>query len=161
MPYIANSEDAGDIGLQVFVCNEITLFINIQFRREKVIVRLITNKDKHAIDWQGGHFVGIFVAQLQLSNLIHTFDFINNSVIDDIHFFVRKGSGLSGFVGTQLVTAVDQRNMRAHFGQIQGFFNSGIAAADDGDRLILEEKAITGCTVGYAAAAEFPLIGNA
>lgn len=161
MTDVADGKDTRDIGLQIFVGHEITLFVNIQFRREEIIVRLIANKDEHAIDRQSSHFIGIFVAQLELSDFVNALDLIDEGVINDIQLLVGKSAGLRGFVGTQLIAAMDQRDMGAHFGQIQCFLDSSITAADNCNWLIFEEEAIAGRTVGYTAAAEFSFIGDA
>ena len=49
-------------------------------------------------------------------------------------------------LGPQLVAPMYQRDFRRNIGQIQGFFDRGVATADDRYLLAAEKEAIAGCT---------------
>ena len=50
MTHIANGKNTSDVGMQVFIGNDVALLVNIQFRREKVVIGLVANKDKDAME---------------------------------------------------------------------------------------------------------------
>ena len=54
----------------------------------------------------------------------------------------------------QRVTTMHQRDMRRDVSEVESFFDGGIASADDGDALVLEEEPIARRAGGDAAAAE-------
>ena len=68
--------------------------------------------------------------------------------------FTLEQAVLQDFFGTQRVPSVNQRDVRGNIGQVQRFLDRGIASANDGNRLLPVEKAVTGRTGGNAPALE-------
>ena len=51
---------------------------------------------------------------------------------------------LKYFLGTQFVAAMHKRDFGGDIAEVQGFFNSGVTATYDSNRLVAEEKTIAG-----------------
>ena len=58
------------------------------------------------------------------------------------------------FLRLEGVAAVHQGDVAGDVGQVQRFFDGGVAAADHGDVLVLVEEAVAGGAAGYALAHE-------
>src|SRR5690606_12102031 len=88
--------------------------------------------------------------------------FIQSVVPDDADiatFSLGKQFVLQDFFCAQAVTTVNQCDMGSDIGQIQCFFNSRVAAADDCDRLVAVEETVTG-GAGTDATAHKCLLGR-
>ena len=68
---------------------------------------------------------------------------------------------LHDLLGAELVAAVDQRDVAGDVGQVERFLDGGVAAADDGDRLVAVEEAVAGGAGRNALAHEGFLGGQA
>ena len=64
------------------------------------------------------------------------------------------------FFSAILVAAVDHVNLGGDTGKIDGLFNCGVAAADDGNFLVAVEETVAGCAGGNAFALEFFFTGK-
>ena len=64
------------------------------------------------------------------------------------------------FSSAILVAAVDHVNLGGDTGKIDGLFNCGVAAADDGNFLVAVEETVAGCAGGNAFALEFFFTGK-
>ncbi|MNS96887.1 hypothetical protein D3C72_1312050 [compost metagenome] len=64
-------------------------------------------------------------------------------------------------LGAELVAAVDQGDLAADVGQVQRFFDGGVAAAHHDHVLVAVEKAVAGGAAGHAAAHEGLFRGQA
>ena len=60
-----------------------------------------------------------------------------------------------------MVAAVDDGDGGGEAGEEEGFFHGAVAAADHGDVLVLEERAVAGGAVGQAVAGELVFSGYA
>jgi hypothetical protein len=65
------------------------------------------------------------------------------------------------FSASELFAAVNQRDMAGDIGQVERFLDGGVAAANNGDRLVAIEETIAGGTGGDALAGEFFFGGQA
>src|SRR5690606_32104825 len=152
----------GSVAFGTTVDADITVF-HLQLACKNVGVRLVANRHKHAV-----HINFLLAAVNRADNFnagyshVITQHFIQSVVPDDgdiATFSLGKQFVLQDFFCAQAVTTVNQCDMGSDIGQIQCFFNSGIAAADDCDRLVAVEETVTG-GAGADAAAHKCLLGR-
>ncbi len=67
---------------------------------------------------------------------------------------------LQHLVGPEPVVELDQGDVGDHAGEVDGRLDAGVAAADDGDALALEERAVAVRAVGDALVAVLVLAGH-
>ncbi len=79
------------------------------------------------------------------------------------HLDLRIGEhpGGQGFLGPELVPAVDHEDPRGEVGEVHGLVAGGVPASDDEHPLGLEEGAVAGGAVGNAVARQLRLPGDA
>ena len=97
------------------------------------------------------------VLQLQAGDLVLAVDVLNVGVPDEADLLVGQGTVRHDLGSPQRVAAVDDGDGLGELGQEQGLLHRGVAAADDGDVLVLEEETVAGCTPADAVAGE-PLL---
>ncbi|MNC26215.1 hypothetical protein D3C75_743370 [compost metagenome] len=106
----------------------------------------------HVLDAYAGHAAGI--AQHLVQGLVPVqADVAVRSLLQQLV--------LQDLLGAQLVAAMDQVDFPGDVGQVQGFFDGGVAATDHADHLVAIEKAVAGGAGGYALAHEGFLGGQA
>ena len=79
---------------------------------------------------------------------------VDGRVREELDLVVRAGAVEHDLRRAELVAPVDQRDLRAEARQEQRLLHRGVAAADDDDRHVAEERAVAGRAGGDAAPLE-------
>src|SRR5699024_822120 len=87
-------------------------------------------------------------------------DLSHLTVEEELELLVRAGAVLHGLGSSQLLTAVDERDLRRATGEERGFLECRVAAADDGDGLVPADEAIAGGAPAHAVTGQLLLIGQ-
>ncbi len=82
------------------------------------------------------------------------------AVPGELDLRVGEGAVLHGLGGTQGVTAVDDGDRLGEAGEEGRLLHRGVAAADHGDVVVLEEEAVAGGAPGDATSGEGVLVGQ-
>lgn len=85
-------------------------------------------------------------------------DAVNCRVVQDLDFRVLLDAFLKDLRAAEFVASVDQRDLLRKFGQVRGFFEGGVSAADDCDIHVSEEVCVAGGAVGDAQSAQFSVL---
>ena len=150
--HVAGGEDAGDAGLRriavAATLRDEVAVLHFELADEEVGVRLVADGDEHAVDGDvGGAAVGRALQARASDALGIAQDFVEHAVPGQCD--LPRGSLLEEFVlhdllAAQLVAAVDQGDVAGDVGQVEGFFDRSVAAADHGDRLVAVEEPVAG-----------------
>src|SRR5215472_14426446 len=115
------------------------------------------NRDEHAITGLLGDSAGADVAQADPGDdgrLMHTENFFDDAVPDDVDLWVAEQPILQDFLRPQRVAAMNKGHPPRMIGQINRLLDRGISTPDHDDVLAAEEKSVTGGTCRHAKAAE-------
>ena len=93
-------------------------------------------------------------AQSDAGDLLVAEHLVDDRVRDDLDLVVRADAVEHDLRRAELVAPVDQRDPRAEARQEQRLLHRGVAAADDDDRHVAEERAVAGRAGGDAAPLE-------
>jgi len=104
--------------------------------------------------------IGLAVLVHQAIDLVGARDFGGLRALDDGDVGQAVELLLQHRVGTQVVGKLEQRDMGHHTGEVDRGLDTGVAPADHGDALALEQRAVAVRAVGHALAAEFLLAGH-
>ena len=113
--------------------------------------------DEQAVDREVGLRAGDDVADLQRLDRAVADDVVDDGVPQEVDLGVRERAVLHDLRRPQLVAAVDDRDLGRELGEEDRLLERGVAAADDRDRLLAEEEAVTG-GAGGDAVPEQPLL---
>ena len=138
---------------------EVALVVQVELALEQLGARVVADRDEQAGDRELGGLAGLEVAQRQAGELAASpVDLGDLAVPDELDLRVGEGAVLHRLGGAQGVAAVDDRDGLGEAGEEGGLLHRGVAAADDGDVLVLEEEAVTGGAPGDAAAGQRVLV---
>src|SRR5690606_11882781 len=108
----------------------------------------MSDGDEDSVGFQIGYRAGFLVFNARTGNTrAIAKDFFDRRVPDDVDFWVFKQTVLHDSFRTKAVTAVNDGNFCREIRQEKSFFNRRIAATDNDDFLVAEEKAVT-CGAG-------------
>ena len=147
---VASGIDAFDRGSGgAWLDDQIAAFLDFQLTGEQFGRRGVADGDEDAVGGDFGGFTGDGVFQAHAGDVLgHAVgdaeDFLDGAVPDDVDLGVGEQAVLQDFFRTQGVAAVNQRDALGEIGEEEGFFDSGIAAADDHDLFAAIEEAVAG-----------------
>src|SRR5699024_7238066 len=142
---IAGGEDSLDGGLRrASLHGEVAIGAKFELIGEQIGPGVGADGHEHS---GHGQFRGLRsdgVANRQPGQRILAVDLGHLTVEEELELLVRAGAVLHGLGGSQLLAAVDERDLRSETGEERGFLECRVATADDGDVLVAEEESITG-----------------
>ena len=159
---VAGGKDTGDAGLRRIALttalrNDVAL-VQFELADEQVGIRLVTDGNEDTIQRQVLRRAALHVLDTHAgyAALVAENFFERRIPLDrDLAgLFLFEQLVLHDFFAAQLVASMDERNMAGDVGQIQRFLDSGITAADDGNRLVFIEETVAGRAGGNAATGE-------
>ncbi|VXB98138.1 hypothetical protein CITRIK5_70408 [Citricoccus sp. K5] len=155
---IPGSEDAGKRGARAGVVDpDRAVGIELDLVLDEIGPGIRSDGHEQAGDVQGGLLAGLQVAQVQGLELLLAVEARDLGVPDELDLLVGQGPIGHGLRGTQVITAVDHRDLGRELGEEQGLLHGGVAPAHHGDVLIAEEEAVTRGAPAHAVAGE-PLL---
>src|SRR5947209_3272800 len=129
---------------------------------EELDVRLEADEDEDPGHRQRPSLLGRHILEGDLRNLaILALDFRDDGVRQQLDFRVLAGRFDQNRLGAELLPAVNDVDLLGIAGQKDAFLERGIAAADHGDHLLLEEGAVTDRALRHTASLELTFARNA
>ena len=114
----------------------------------------MSDEDKYAINRKHLLFVGLHISEQRTGDLfVVSLNFLDDGVPDELDFIVLEGAFLHNLAGTELVSAVDDIDLRRILCQEYPFLKGGIASTDNDEALVLEKESVAGGAVGDTTSA--------
>ena len=127
---------------------------------EELRVRVVADRDEDAVDALLPGLVGLHVAEPDGFDLAVAEDLVDHGVRDELDLGVRAGAIEHDLRRPEVVAAMDDRHLRREAGEERGLLHRGVAAADDDQFLLAEERAVTGRAGRHAAPLVLRLAGQ-
>ena len=124
---------------------------------EQFGLRRVADGDEDAVDLHRGLFAGLGVDQFRgrhAQRIFHALDRGELVIPEHVDLRILEQALLQDFLGAQLVAAMHECHLLCQIGEIQGFLDGRVAAADHDDVLAAIEEPVAGGASGHAEALE-------
>ena len=121
---------------------------------EDIAVRREADENEHRAHVEASRTPILHIAQGGIFDPLVTTDLIHDRIPDNLGVRLGKEALLDDLLRAQLVTPVDDVQLASVLCQVGAFLNGGVATADDGDVLALEERAVAHGAVRNTAGAQ-------
>src|SRR5579859_495665 len=134
-----NGSEAAVLGDQVAVC------VHLELAFEDRGVGIMADGDKNTVHDDFARFLRLQIAQARaLDVAFRSQNVLDHERSEEFHFLIGPGTIDHDFGGAEIIAPVDEIDLARVARQKICLFHSGIAAANDGDRLLPKEIAIAG-----------------
>ncbi|MPM17427.1 hypothetical protein SDC9_63816 [bioreactor metagenome] len=159
---VAGAVDAGDARRALLVDDDLAARRQLDRALQPLGVGQQADLDEDAVDRQGVQLAGPAVLVLQPGHLrTVAVDLGGPRGGDDVGVGQAVQLAQQDIVGLQLIEELDHGHVFGDTGQVDGGLDPGVAAADHGDRLALEQRAVTVRAERDALVAVVGLTGDA
>ncbi len=164
---VSGGEDAFDAceGTEAVFEDDVAFVVEFDLAGEEFSIGGVADGGEHAFGFDVLDLVGldIFGADCGDAVVVVAEDFFDDGVPDGGDFGIGESALGHDFGGAEGIAAVHEINLGGEFGEVGGFFNGGIAAADDDEGLVAEagQGAIADGAGGDAVVFEFSFGGEA
>src|SRR5262245_5585870 len=124
--------------------DDVAAVVEVELPLEEVRVGVVADRDEQAVDLEARLLPGLRVAQLERLDRAVAHDVVDDGVPLELDLRVGERTLLHDLGGAQLVTPVHDRHLGRELREERGLLHGGVAAADDGERLVAVEEPVAG-----------------
>src|SRR5215831_9611087 len=148
---VARGEDPRNTGPASFTRENVAIVIHLNQPLENLSIGNMSNRHKNAIAFEIGDFTVLQVFELDPFDILgfNVIDVLNGGVPHEVDFGVFEGAFLHDLGSSQLVPAVNDRDIIGILGQEGRSLNRRISASHHDDLFAFEEVTVAGCTGRY------------